>query len=188
MLMLAIALGLAGCGGEEGDRLTLTFVGFSGEGIDQADEVRDTSADVDICQGLCGDLAELDAEPFTQTSVTGAFLNNGTSDILLDRYTVNVPGSGVPEQTYSIARLLPAGEQTSVSFLLYDFTFKDLVVLGECPSISIVDGNIEFIPGTVITQTLPVEMTFSGEDDSGERFTIAADYQSTFDNFDACEE
>lgn len=210
---LVLMATILGCGSDAGDRQVLSFVGFTGEGITQADAVLDTHAEVDICLGLCIEEDEVDAEPFTQTTVNAMFVNRGKADILLDEYTLFASGSGIDPITRRIGRLIPGGrcaddpqracavdeeclagscrhQETAVSLLFYDFDFKDRVLLGQCPTFELdpVTGEISFDPGLVTTQTLDVFLTFTGIDDRNERFTISAGYQSTFDDFDNCEE
>ena len=211
---LGILVGFPGCGEDSGDRLVLSFVGFSGEGINQADQVFDTHAEVDVCGFLCLEGDDVTAEPYTQTTVVARFLNRGKADIFLDKYTLFVPGSGIEEVQRSVAAIIPGGrcatdtslkcgsdfecplglcthQETTVSFLLYNFDFKDRVVLGRCPEI--VTDEFGFIidiayPDDVIHQELTALLTFSGVDDREERYTVSASYPSSFDNFDACEE
>jgi hypothetical protein len=64
-------------------------------------------------------------------------------------------------------------EESAVEILLFDFQDKVLVI-GDatCPEPIIVDGVPFITPGTVIPQTFQVNVTFSGSDESGERFTV----------------
>lgn len=211
-------LALAGCGssGYDGagtDGLTMQFIGFSGENIDQQDLVGTTSADVDVCPSLCalsGDLFDIEFEVFTQTRANAVFMNMGASDILLDRYTVSIPGSGVPARTANIAATLPGGTcsnngqpcgdntpcgvlgicehvETPVEVMLFDFVTKELVRGdGTCPSIDFNTGEI--IEGTVVPQTFQTNVTFSGSDASGERFTIKAGLVAGFFDANNCED
>lgn len=199
MLMVTVA----GCGSGGGDDLILSFQGFSGEEITQEDSVGSTSADVDVCQDPCLEGDTIVGEPYTQTRLNAVFVNQGKSDIILDRITVSVPDSGIPDRTQSISARVIGGrcesnpeqkcafddecsggsclhQSTTVNFLLYDFLFKDLVVSGQCPTSD--------SPGSVIAQTLDVKLTFSGTDETEERFTVRARYQSTFADFDNCGE
>ncbi|MEO8603585.1 MAG: hypothetical protein ABI629_13505 [bacterium] len=175
----------------------MQFLGFSGEGIDQQDSVGNTSADVDVCQSICavgGDLISVEFETFTQTRVNAVFMNQGQSPILLDKYVVSIPGSGIPSQTVSTSAILPGGictgtsvpcatanqcnigttcehAETSVEILLYSFVTKELVRGDrECPRLDPI--NLVVIPGTVVPVTYQTNVTFSGSDASGERFTI----------------
>ena len=203
MWLLAVALAAGSCGGNGGDDLTLAFQGFSNDNITQVDAVGANSADVDVCQGICVAGNAITAEPFTQTRVNALFVNRGKADIVIDSYTVSVPDSGVPDQTFSVSARLPGGrcatdqqqqcasdvdcalsggcfhQESSVELLLFDFTFKSLVVDGQCPS-------VEDPFGSVISRTRDVFITFRGVDESDENFTVSAAYQATFDNFSAC--
>ena len=208
-LVLTVALAAVGCGSAGTDQqgeagLTMAFVHFSGENITQADQVFDTVAQVDICQDLCqtGGATgggQIMPEPFTATVADAVFVNRGKADIVLDSYTLNVPGSGVPPATRSIGARLIGGRcltgdtqracasdldcgldgnclhaQSPVTILLYDFDFKQRVIQGECPS------DLEPL-------TLSADITFTGSDETGERFTVDTSYVSTFANFDNCQ-
>ncbi len=212
-------LALAGCGssgfdGSGTDALTMQFLGFSGEGLDQQDLVGATNADVDVCPSLCnigGDLLEIEFEEFTQTRANAVFMNMGASPILLDRYTVAIPGSGVPTRTGTISVILPGGRcsdspgtqcaddgqcgpqaicehvETPVEVMLFDFVTKELVRGdGTCPSIDFNTGEI--FPGTVVPQTYQTNVTFSGSDATGERFTITAGMVAGFFDANNCED
>jgi hypothetical protein len=202
LLLCAMGCGSSGIDGQGDDGLTMALVGFTGLGIDQADFVSDTVAQVDVCQDLCesGEGGDITFEPFTSTLVSAVFVNRGKADIVLDSYTVNVPNSGVPSATRNVSARLPGGRcqgndpqeqcavdldcgilgscthsETLVSILLYDFDFKTRSLQGECPF------DIE-------TLTLDTELTFSGSDEVGKRRTVRAGYVGTFANFDNCDE
>lgn len=215
--MCAVLLGaltcLAGCGSDAGDRLVLSFVGFTAGDVEQADGVFDTHAEVDVCGFVCIKEEEVTVEPFTQTTATAVFMNYGKADIRLDQYTLYVPGSGIEQITRPISTIIPGGRcvsnpslscavdaecgasgrcvhsETRVTFLLYDFDFKDRVLLGRCPSLAYDDSGFVTVqdPDAVIHQELTALLTFSGVDDRNERYTVTAAYPSSFDNFDACE-
>lgn len=221
MVMGCVALlALAGCGGSgfDGrgtDELTMQFLGFSGEGIDQQDLVGTTDADVDVCPSLCnvgGDLVDIEFEEFTQTRANAIFMNMGASPILLDTITVAIPGSGLPTRTASVSVILPGGqcsnstrqcaddsdcgliglcerEETPVEILLFDFVAKELVRGdAECPAIVVVDGIPQVTPGTVVPQTYQTNVTFSGSDATGERFTVKAGMVAGFFDANNCED
>lgn len=199
---LAVGCGSAGSDSQGEDGLTMAFLGFTGEGVDQADVVSDGAAQVDICQDVCtggGTGGDVQPEPFTPTFVTAVFVNRGKADIILDSYSVDVPGSGVPPFRRRIGHRLVGGRcsgsdpqracaddldcvgspcvhsESPVTLLLYDFDFKQRVRRGECPF------DLESL-------TLNADLVFSASDETGERFTIRTSYVSTFDNFDNCED
>jgi len=212
-----LLLGLTSCGSagfDNGgtDALTMQFLGFSDEGIDQQDSVGTTSADVDVCASLCsvgGDLIDIEFEQFTTTSANAVFMNMGASPILLDTYSVAIPGSGIPTRIGSISAILPGGQcsnstaqcgddsacfglgqcehvETPVQVLLFDFIAKELVRGdAECPSIDFVNNQIT--PGNVVPQTYQTNVTFSGSDASGERFTVKAGMVASFFDANNCE-
>ena len=215
---LSATLALASCGSSGfdssggQDSLTMQFITFSGEGIDQQDLVGNTDADVDVCQSLCnvgGDLVDIEFETFTQTRANAIFMNMGASNILLDKYTVSIPGSGVPPRTASIAAILQGGTcsnssaqcgsdsdcgllgtcdhvETSVEVLLFDFVTKELV-RGDhrCPSVNFETGLID--PGNVVPQTYQTNVTFSGSDASGKRFTVKTGLVAGFFDANNCQ-
>lgn len=201
--MLCFVLGCGGSGidGQGDDGLTMALMGFTGGDIEQADFVTDTLAQVDICIDLCssGGGGDITVEPFTSTVVSARFVNRGKADIVLDRYSLNVPNSGVPAVERSISARLPGGRcagadpqvqcainsdcgpigicthsESLVSVLLFDFDFKQRVLQGECPF------DVENL-------TLDAELQFSGSDETGNRRTVRAGYVATFANFDNCE-
>jgi hypothetical protein len=189
----------------------MSFQGFTGEGLEQQDFVGNTSADVDVCPTICaftGLFEDVEFEIFTATRANAVFVNNGTADIRLDRYTVSIPGSDLPSRTVETAAIIPGGrcddapstqcgvdadcgldstcehEPVAVEILLYDFSDK-LLILGDaqCPELALVDGLPVILPGTVLPQTYQTDVTFSGSDESGERFNVSAGLAADF--FDA---
>ena len=117
VLVSSLLVGAAGCGSSGStDELVLTFVGFSGENITQPDAVSGASAQVDVCQDICGGTqGSLMAEPFSETFVDALFVNQGGTDIRLDSYTVSVPGSGLPDETRQASTNIPGGRCESNS-------------------------------------------------------------------------
>lgn len=217
-LILSAAVTLASCGssgfdtaGGE-DALTMQFLEFNDENIEQQDLIVATAAQVDVCPTICeygegGIFGDEEYEQFTETFANAVFMNNGTADILLDRVTVSTPGSGIPSRTTNVSVLLPSGRcsnspttrcgvdrqcglqqgtcnqtETPVGIQLYDFIFKELI-RGDavCPSVDPITG----LPtqGTVVPQTFQTNVTFSGSDASGKRFTVRAGLVTSF--FDA---
>jgi len=215
---IGLAVMLASCGSSGfdtengGDQLVLSFQGFSGDGLTQADFVGNTSADVDVCQFFCitTDIIQqtLEQEPYTSTRAIASFTNTGKSDILIDRYTVTIPGSGIPERVSTISERVAGGrcanglscasdlecgvggtcERTTSSFeiLLVDQTTKDLVRSGTCAEVSL--NPLTITPGTIIPETLAIQVSFSGSDNTGERFNVRAGYEAIFFDFDNCPE
>jgi hypothetical protein len=108
--------GSSGFSGRDTDELTLNFMGFTGEGIEQADLVGTTTADVDVCPTICSIQIDeffvitTEFEEFTSTRAFALFQNVGFADILLSRYVVsNPPESGLPDRTVETAVLIPGG-------------------------------------------------------------------------------
>ena len=221
LLSLGFVSGCGSAGFDNGggtDNFTMTFLGFSGEGIEQQDTVGNlpaTTVGVDVCPTICdfgvaGIFGDEVFEQFTETTANAVFVNNGTADILLDRYTINTPGSGVPPRTVTVSALLPGGRcsnnptihcgldrdcgliatcdhvEVPVQILLYDFVFKALVI-GDavCPGVDPLTGLP--MPGTVVPQTLQTDVTFSGSDQSGERFTVDTGLVASFFDANNCD-
>lgn len=217
-LSLTLALGAVGCGssgfaGGDTDQLTLNFMGFTGEGIEQADLVGTTTADVDVCPTVCevGDIfTDFMIEEFTSTRAFAMFLNVGFADILLSKYVVSNPGSGLPDRTVETAVLIPGGRcsnnpaahcsrnadcglsgicdqtETPIEVLLFDFIDKDLLVdPGPCDTID--PETLMVIPGNVIPRRFQTNVTFFASDESGENFTIDAGLSGQFADFNNCD-
>ena len=217
-LSLTLMLGTLSCGssgfsGGDTDELTLNFMGFTGEGIEQADLVGTTTADVDVCPTICevGDIfTDFETEEFTSTRAFALFKNVGFADMLLSKYVVTNPGSGLPDRTVETAVLIPSGrcsddpsahcsanadcglggicdqEETPIEVLLFDFIDKDLLVdPGPCDSID--PETLLIIPGDVIPRRFQTNVTFFASDETGEEFTIRAGLSGQFADFDNCD-
>jgi hypothetical protein len=214
VLSLTLVLGAVGCGssgfnGQSDSSLTMTFQGFTGEGLVQQDFVGNTSADVDVCQSICsigGDLVDVTFETFTSTRAFAQFVNNGTADIILDKYVVSIPGTAIPPRTVQTAAIIQAGRcsnsptthcgldnqcgfgntcvqtVTDIEVLLYDFTTKELVRGDQkCPRLDPID--LVVIPGDVTPITYQTNVTFYGSDESGNGFNFRTGLVADF--FDA---
>ena len=216
-LSLTFVVAVVGCGssGFEGqpgdDALTMSFIGFNGDGLTQEDTIGSTFAQVDVCPTICdfgvaGIFGDEVFESFTETVANAVFVNNGFADILLDRYSVTIQNSHIPVRTVQTATLLPGGRcsnsptthcsldndcgitgqceqvETPVQVSLFDFTMKELVI-GDavCPGVDPATGLPT--PGTVLPQTKQVNVSFSGTDETGKRFTVNTGLTASF--FDA---
>jgi hypothetical protein len=221
-LALSAALTLVGCGSSGFDSdggesaLTMQFLGFDDEDIEQQDTVFTTGASVDVCPTICefgeeGIFGDETFEQFTETIANAEFMNMGASNILLDSYTVNIQNSGIPPRTGEIAAILPGGTcsnspttqcgfdsdcgvlaqcehvEVPVTVLLFDFVTKELV-RGDrrCPGVD--PNNGLPIPGDVVPQTFQTTITFSGSDMSGKRFTIKTGLVAGFFDANNCED
>lgn len=221
-LALSAVMTLASCGssgfdsdGGE-DALTMQFLEFNDENIEQQDTIVATAAEVDVCPTICefgegGIFGDEEFEQFTETFANAVFMNNGTADILLDQVTVSIPQSGIPSRTTNVAVLLPGGRcsnspttrcgldsqcpglgaiceqtETPVGIQLFDFIIKELV-RGDavCPSVDPLTG----LPtqGTVVPQTYQTNLTFSGSDASGKRFTVKSGLVASFFDANNCD-
>lgn len=216
-LSLILVLGAVGCGssgfaGGDTDELTLNFMGFTGEGIVQADLVGTTTADVDVCPTVCtvGDIfTDFEIEEFTSTRAFAMFLNVGFADMLLSKYTVSNPGSGLPDRIVETAVIIPSGRcsnnpaahcssnadcgadtcdqtETPIEILLFDFIDKDLLVdPGPCDTID--PETLLVTPGNVIPRRFQTNVTFFASDETGESFTIRTGLSGQFADFNNCE-
>jgi hypothetical protein len=211
-VLALLGCGGSGFDGQSEDALTLSFQGFDANNITQEDTVGTTSASVDVCQDICnigGDLFNIQLETFTETLANANFINNGTADILLDQYTVAIPSSGIPNRTVDSTVLIPGGRcgtlpnnhcgldndcpvgdtcehvAVPVTILLYTFGDKTLLVGDQtCPTLDFSDpNNPVFVPGTVLPKTFQTNVTFSGSDETGKRFTVRTGLVGSF--FDA---
>lgn len=205
-------LAVAGCGGSSGeDSLTLSFQGFSGDGIEQADFVSGASASVDVCQGLCqssGSGGQIEIEDYTETFAFAIFVNRGKADIELENYTIEVLDSGLPILNRTVSSNIPGGrcttspqtqcatntdclggncqrQETAVPILLYDFEFKQIAVDGQCP---LNLDTFELTGGTVIPRNYDVIITFTGVDQTDKRRVISTGYATTFADIDSCDQ
>lgn len=121
MLVVVAVIGAAGCGSDSYDEPgfgggTLQFLGFTGEGINQSDQVRVNSADVDLCAtacncpGFCSLDTTFDVQALQQTVISAGFRNIGKSDIVLDSYWVEIDeAAGVAPKQYPLSAKLPGG-------------------------------------------------------------------------------
>ena len=221
VLVVSAALALASCGSsgfdtsDGTDALTLQFLEFNDEDIEQQDTVVATAAEVDVCPTICefgegGIFGDEVFEEFTETFANAVLLNAGTSDILLDTVTVAIPGSGIPSRTTRISVLVPSGRcsnspttrcgtdaqcglaatcdqvETPVGIQLFDFVIKELI-RGDrtCPSVDPLTGLPT--PGNVVPQSFQTNVTFSGSDASGERFTVRAGLVAGFFDANNCD-
>lgn len=225
-LSLTLVLGAVGCGssGFDGqgssDSLTMSFQGFTGEGIMQQDVVGNTSADVDLCQTICAISGSIVAptvelEDFTPTTANALFINRGFSDILLDHYTVSyeTPDNAIPPTVVQTGVLLPGGTcnslpnqhcatdndcgllgpcertEVAVEISLYSLAIKELIRPEKetCPSLGQDDqGDLIIIPGDVTPFSFQTNVTFSGSDESGNRFNVHAGILGNFSDANNC--
>lgn len=180
---MAVALCVASCGGSAEDALTLSFQGWSDEGLQGGDPIRDATAEVDLCPSLCGS----DFGPVFNTSAVATFENKGFSDITMVEYTVSVPGSGIADQTRGAARVIPGRGSASMEILLFDFEFKTLIqgLTGDC-QLFVTETGVPVAVGVDQSVTLPIIVTFRGLDDSNERFTVSAELTGVFTEYNVC--
>jgi hypothetical protein len=189
-----------GCGSiGSSDSLILQFIAFDGNGITQADSVRETSADVDTTVDCCsfnpdGSCATI--ERFTQTSINATFRNNEAADITLNSYTVDLgpnSGVGVFQGVLSTALLggrcvgfdqacgsnddcaqLSTGGSGQIIPCVHSETTVSGILLFD------IDTKLHVIPGTY-----NVAITFFGSD-ANQSFEAKTSYVVRFDDFNNC--
>jgi hypothetical protein len=203
-------LGALGCGGAasrtDGRRANHVFQGLTTR--DPAGLLGNTSADVDVCPTICdfgvdGIFGDEVFEIFTQTHANAVFVNFGSADILLDTYTVSIPGSGLPPRTTNTAALLPGGRcvtqptqhcgldsdcgfgdicnqtEIPIEILLFDFEDKVLIVgdAGARRRPTHRDPDAGYCPA----QTFQVNVTFSAAIESASASQSRAGSRRLFD-------
>jgi len=200
----------SGCGSTDGaggdDALVLQFVQWNSTGITQADEVGQSSADVDIHQGVCvsgmDDLAT--DELFTETLVNAVFRNNEGSDILLEGYSTQIDDprlfqanitNGSLSTNITGGRCSVNGEKCALDSdcrtagtCLHTETTVSGIVLISLQGKSFIEATI--IGSTppaldILGRTIPLKVTFFGSDPN-RSFQITINYMVTFANFDNC--
>ena len=200
VLVAMFAMAPVGCGstGDE-DSLVMKFVRYDSEGLDQADAVRETSADVDVSPSLCigqGEEGRIEPEQFTQTAINAVFRNEQALDIQLERYTVRVGGnSGLGTFEGTISANLQGGRCANIdrSCAIDDDCVRQTTA-GNCVHTeTVVSGLLLFdfltkasVNPEVYGEGLPVEVRFFGKD-ANQSFEVATSYVTTFDNFNNCE-
>jgi hypothetical protein len=181
----------AGCGSTSGDdSLVFQFVAFDGLGITQADAVRQSSADVDIVQGICPSGL---AEPFTQTIINATFRNNGAADLQLQKIVIDLgPTAGRATVTHQVSGDLRGGRCSNVD---QECSFDADCLIGtsgggtcqhtETTIFGILlfsfDDKAHILPGTY-----SVTITFFSSD-SVHTFRTNTYYVATFANYDNCQ-
>jgi hypothetical protein len=197
---------LVSCGSTTGDdRLVLRFIEFNGDGLTQADAVNSNSANVDVVPSVCqvdefGNPTSF--EVFTQTIINAVFMNEESTDILLQNVHVD---------TGSSSGLSPFDETISANVIggrCSNAADQSCASGGDCVSV----GGGSLLGTCVHTETTVsaillfdflrkaqaalnpvifgvaqnVTITFTGTDDRGRTFTVTTGYVATFDNFDNC--
>lgn len=199
---MAVAFGASvmACGGSaDSDTLVLRFIAFNGLGIDQADSVGETSADIDVVPSLCGNETNITPEYFTQATINAVFVNEEKANIVLDSYTVDLSAvADLGVRTGALGVTVPGrrcGNQPTQSCVT-DADCQIGSLPGRCQSsetpvigLVLVDLNEKFV-----IENNPeawglasnIRITFYGHDDAAHSFTIPTSYVATFANFNNC--
>jgi hypothetical protein len=207
MAMLVLLAG--GCGSTGGaggdDALVLQFVQWDGTGITQADQVSESSADVDVVQNICTTSGTPIAEPFTQTVINAVFRNNEGSDILVQGYTTEIGDPRLSQANITNGQLSTslAGGRCSTNaapcVTAADCGLGTIGAIATCDhSETTVSGIVlfDFLGKAVVYtvslehpevlgQATPMKVTFFGSDPN-RSFQVSASYSVTFADFDNC--
>ncbi len=195
----------AGCGDTSGDDpLVFHLEGFTSSGLDQADAVGPTAAQVDVVQDLCGTAPSLTLELFTQTEINAVFSNHEALDIHLEGFSVHVNDTrvGLGDFTGTITGTILGGRCSSQADKMCAID-DDCVQTGQqtgtttatCThQLTTIDGIVLFdftakeqVAGqpNVWGQALPVTITFFASD-ATQSFQTSGGYLVTFADFDNC--
>ncbi|GIW40427.1 MAG: hypothetical protein KatS3mg076_1004 [Candidatus Binatia bacterium] len=200
-----VAALLWGCGSTtDEDQLVLEFLGFEGEGIEQADRVGPGAAEVDVIPSCCSvDTATglcTEAELFTETAANALFTNHQKADITIDRYEVEILGASLGVFEGSGGGQVVPGRRCQNDPTRPCATDADcgaaVGIAGGCvASVSSVHVLLfDFSTKQLILpdvepfgRTFPVEVRFEASDLAGGKYRIRVPFQARFDNFDNCE-
>ncbi len=199
---VALGAGVAGCGGSaDGDSLVLRFLGFNGIGIDQADSVGETSADIDVVPSLCGNETNVTPEYFTQTTINAVFVNEEKANIVLDSYTVDLTAvADLGVRTNSLSVTVPGRRcgSSPTQSCVNDEDCQIAGIPGRCQSsetgvfgLVLVDTNEKFVISSnqeAWWLASNIRITFYGHDDAAHAFEIPTSYVATFGDFNNCSE
>jgi len=189
----------AGCGSTSGDdALVMQFVRWDSESLTQSDQVRESSADVDVVQDCCmfatDGSCEM-AEPITQTVINAVFRNQEAADIHMDSYVVhfNDSRSGVADYTGSLSAVLQGGRCASASMQTC-VVDADCGLSGSCVHTNTsVNGIVLFdfltkaaVNPAIYGQATSITVTFFASDPN-QSLTSAVGYVATFGDFDNCQ-
>ncbi|MCX8073062.1 MAG: hypothetical protein N3C12_11510 [Candidatus Binatia bacterium] len=211
-LALVTALVAASCGSsgdavDGEDSLVFRVVGFSGEGINQADMVRPNSADVDVVQNFCvasggggggGGQIQISQELFTQTALNVVIRNDQKLDLRLFQVRIHFEDSrtGLGDITQNIAataiggrcsnaaqRACSSSDDCLVGTVRGTCNFTDTVVSGVLLADFLAKAGVQ---PRVYGEAQPVLLTFFARDTAGNVYRATAGYTVTFDNFCNC--
>ncbi len=207
----AVTAGSCGSSGDAvdgDDSLVFRVVGFSSEGITQADAVRPNSADVDVVRNFCvstgggsggGGQTQVTLEAFTQTSLNVVLRNEQKLDLRLFQVRVRFddPRTGLGDLTENVAATVIGGRCSNAPQ-------RSCASADDCV-VGTVRGSCNFTETTVTGLLLvdflakaavqprvwgeaqPLTLTFFARDSVGNTYRATAGYTVTFDNFCNCQ-
>jgi hypothetical protein len=198
-----------GCGSTGGaggdDALVLQFIQWDNTNLTQADQVRESSADVDVVQDICSVTNGVPTfEPFTQTLINAVFQNNEGADILLQGYSTQISNQllaqadiPTPQTPGNLSTTITGGRCSNGAKCVinndcgliggtcdHTETTVSAIVLFDFFGKAIVATVAQEHP-EVLGQATPMTVTFFGSD-STRSFQITVNYLVTFADFDNC--
>lgn len=213
-LALCATVTTSGCGSsgdavDGEDSLVFRVVGFSSEGITQADSVRPNSADVDVVRNLCvstgggggggGGQTQVTLEPFTQTVVNAIIRNEQKLDLRLFQVRIRFddPRTGLGDVTENVAATVVGGRCSNapqrscasaddclVGTVRGTCNFTETTVTGLLLADFLAKAAVQ---PRVYGEAQPLTLTFFARDSVGNTYRATAGYTVTFDNFCNCQ-
>jgi hypothetical protein len=207
----AIALGGCGSSGDAvdgDDSLVFRVIGFSNEGLTQADAVRVNSADVDVVQNFCvstggggggGGQAQISLEPYTQTAINAVVRNDQKLDLRIFQFRIHFddPRTGLGDITQNISATAIGGRCSNAP--QRSCASADDCLVGTQRGVcnfteTTVSGLLllDFLAKAAVQprvygEAQPITLTFFARDNAGNVYRSTAGYTVTFDNFCNCE-
>lgn len=174
--------GGGGLGGGSVDNGTTSKVRISAVNVSDTSSISTYTTSIDIVQDRCVSGDTVTAEPFTDSTVTFAIVNNTTNIIKITgvSYKVSnaygtgvIAASGKLSVTGSAASAVDANGGTgSVASLLFNAKNGSKQIYGDSKNLTEGFKNVNF--------------TLYGENELGDEFTITASTALSFDNFGRC--
>jgi len=197
----------SGCGSTSNDdQLVMQFLQFDNTGLTQADSVGESSADIDVFQGICpgGTGGVPTSEPYTQTVINAIFQNNEGSDIQLQGYMTQIADQRLSQSNIvngALGTTLPGGRCLGTSqpcvtasdcalagvsggTCSHSQTTVSGIVLYDFVGKAVV-ATVSQVHPDVLGQAIPLKVTFFGSDPN-RSFQTAANYLVTFGDYDNC--
>jgi hypothetical protein len=203
LIALASACGSTSTDGRPG--VVLQFENWDNTGIEQQDSVTGGSASVDVAQSICSTdflFTNLTFETFTQTIVNAVFLNESSTDILLQQYRIHFddPSYAIGDMVFQIGAVISGG-RCSNAMTRSCAVDTDCVIPGQMSSGATCDHPSTLVSGILLFDFLTKEriatqkrllgratsitVTFTGAS-AISSYSTTASYVVTFDDFCNC--